>query len=107
MVEPCLGQVVRPQWAPDWVMYFPVADSGIVRNGKAVMYSGNANGLLRYEICSGEDCTQSYPSAIPPSPDSGSSATPCQHPSVDTCVAARGRWAWTCTHPELRKCASP
>ena len=50
------GTVLRGPWSVPHAMQFGISHNGIVRNGKAVIYSGNAEGLLRYEFCTGDNC---------------------------------------------------
>jgi len=46
----------RPDWSPKHLLQFPMHDSGFVKDGKGVMYTGTPGGLLRYEYCVGNTC---------------------------------------------------
>lgn len=51
------GNVVRRKWDTCFKMQLPSADDPLVRNGKGIAYAGNDEGLIRYEICAGNECS--------------------------------------------------
>jgi len=50
------GNVVREKWDMCEKMQLPPADDTFVRNGKGIAYAGSDQGLVRYEICAGDEC---------------------------------------------------
>eukprot|EP00929_Paragymnodinium_shiwhaense_P119478 TRINITY_DN91383_c0_g1_i1.p1 TRINITY_DN91383_c0_g1~~TRINITY_DN91383_c0_g1_i1.p1 ORF type:complete len:955 (-),score=119.55 TRINITY_DN91383_c0_g1_i1:326-3190(-) len=77
------GSVIRDRWTSCWPLRQFLNNEVFVIGGKGVVYAGHAEGLMRYEICVGNDCyTSDATSTTTTVSQEGTGSPPVAHVAV-------------------------